>query len=69
MIIKKGFLFDLDGVIIDSEKEYSRIWHRINELWPTDVPDLERVIKGCTLTSILDTYFTDTDRKAVTDKL
>lgn len=69
MIIKKGFLFDLDGVIIDSEKEYSRIWHRINELWPTGVPELERVIKGCTLTSILDTYFTDTDRKAVTDKL
>lgn len=60
-----GLLFDLDGVIIDSETEYSKIWRHINETFPTGVPDLERVIKGCTLTSILNTYFPEDKRDEV----
>ena len=32
-----GFLFDLDGVIIDSESEYTRIWHAIDQKFPTGV--------------------------------
>lgn len=52
-----GFLFDLDGVLIDSEKEYSRIWATVNSEFPTGVQDLEVRIKGCTLDKILDDYF------------
>lgn len=66
---KTGFLFDLDGVIIDSETEYSRIWHEINLLYPTGVPDFERAIKGCTLDNILETNFPPEVRDDVTREL
>ena len=54
-----GFLFDLDGVLIDSEREYSRIWGTINEEFPTGVENFEMVIKGRTLTEILTRFFPD----------
>ncbi len=54
-----GVLFDLDGVIIDSETEYTRIWGEIESRFPTGVPDFPLVIKGTTLPHILDTYFAD----------
>ena len=54
-------LFDLDGVIIDSEKEYTRIWSRVNEEFPTGVEGFATKIKGTTLESILSKYFPDTD--------
>ena len=65
-----GFLFDLDGVIIDSEREYTRIWHAIDQKFPTGVENFEYVIKGRTLTEILDTFFPDRDtHPKVTDML
>lgn len=65
-----GFLFDLDGVIIDSEKEYSRIWAQINREFPSGIDNLEDVIKGCTLTKILnENYDNDDIRKAVAVRL
>lgn len=54
-----GFLFDLDGVIIDSESEYSRIWRQINKEFPTGVENLEYIIKGCTLSKILNEHYKD----------
>ncbi len=67
---KYGFLFDLDGVLIDSEKEYSRIWATVNSEYPTGVADLEVKIKGCTLDKILDDYYPDmATRKNVVDRL
>lgn len=54
-----GFLFDLDGVIIDSEQSYSRFWKSIDHDFPTGIVDFERVIKGTTLYDILDRYFPD----------
>ena len=56
-----GFLFDLDGVLIDSEKEYSRMWALINQEYPTKEPSLEKVIKGTTLDIILSTYYPDAE--------
>lgn len=49
-----GFLFDLDGVLIDSEREYTRIWHEINILYPTGIENFENIIKGQTLQKILE---------------
>lgn len=67
---RSAFLFDLDGVIIDSEREYSRIWAAINREFPTGVPDLERVIKGCTLDKILEDFFPGTElRGKVVERL
>lgn len=54
---KSAFLFDLDGVLIDSEKEYSRIWSEIDRRYPTGVADFSKVIKGRTLTEILNLFF------------
>ena len=56
-----GFLFDLDGVIINSETEYTRIWEIIDSKFPTGVPDFAHVIKGTTLDNILSTYFRPED--------
>lgn len=54
-----GFLFDLDGVLIDSERKYSEIWGDINREFPTGDPDMPKKIKGTTLEHILSTYYTD----------
>lgn len=50
-------LFDLDGVLIDSETVYTRFWSEMGRKFRPDVPTLATDIKGTTLTHILDTYF------------
>lgn len=55
-----GALFDLDGVLIDSETEYTKIWSEINRRFPTGYDDLALRIKGMTLDNILATYYPDT---------
>lgn len=65
-----GFLFDLDGVLIDSEREYTRIWDAIDDVFPTGVAGFSIKIKGMTLPEILNTYFKDERiHGAVTDML
>lgn len=66
---KIGFLFDLDGVIIDSETEYTRIWREIDRVFHTGVENFEYKIKGSTLPTILSTYFREEDRTTVTEML
>lgn len=58
---KIAFLFDLDGVLVDSETIYTRFWSHMDELYPTGIKNFARVIKGTTLTHIFDTYFPDKD--------
>ena len=57
-------LFDLDGVLLDTEPVYTRIWSDIERVYPTGVPDFALRIKGNTLPRILDTYFPDPDVQA-----
>lgn len=65
-----GFLFDLDGVLIDSEKQYSRIWVEITKDYPTGIPSFEEKIKGCTLDKILkENYPDEVVREAVRSRL
>lgn len=59
-----GFLFDLDGVLIDSEREYTRIWNEIEKKFPTGKPDFALIIKGQTLTKILTENYPDNEIKA-----
>ncbi|MCH5222230.1 MAG: HAD family phosphatase [Muribaculaceae bacterium] len=54
-------LFDLDGVLIDTEPEYTRIWDNIVLVHPTGIDNFALKIKGTTLPKILETYFPDTD--------
>lgn len=55
----RAVLFDLDGVLIDSEGVYTDFWASIDRRFPTGVDDFARVIKGTTLPDILSTYFPD----------
>ena len=52
-------LFDLDGVLLDTEPQYSRFWTQVgHELFP-ERPDFPDAVKGNTLRHIFDTWFTD----------
>lgn len=55
----KAALFDLDGVLLDTEGVYTQIWSDIDRAIPTGVDDFARKIKGTNLTHILDTYYPD----------
>lgn len=67
---KYGFLFDLDGVIIDSESQYTRIWAQINQEFPTGIPGFELIIKGSTLSKILnENYDSEETRNKVSRRL
>lgn len=49
-------LFDFDGVVADTETQYSVFWHRIGTDY-LGMDDLEVRIKGQTLTYIYETFF------------
>lgn len=67
--MKAGFLFDLDGVLIDSESEYTLIWDEIDRQFPTGVDNFSVKIKGETLPEILHQYFSIDDHPAVINML
>ena len=58
-----GALFDLDGVLIDSETTYTRFWTEIDSIYPTGIPDYAIAIKGTTLPEIMK-HYDDEDVKA-----
>lgn len=64
-----GFLFDLDGVLIDSEREYTRIWENIEKKYPTGKENFALTIKGQTLTKILNENYEECVRPEVTLEL
>ena len=55
-----GALFDLDGVLIDTEGIYTEFWAEMGRKFNVGVENFAQKIKGCTLASILSTYFPDT---------
>lgn len=64
-----GFLFDLDGVLVDSEKEYTRIWDEIEKRYPTGIDNFALSIKGQTLGKILNDHYSLKDREKVSELL
>lgn len=65
-----GVLFDVDGVLIDSEPLYTHFWATVGQQYPTGIPNFSHVIKGTTLTDILNTYFPDAElQKEITEKV
>ena len=64
----KALLFDLDGVLIDSERQYTRIWADVDRIvYHTGVKDFPLAIKGMTLANILAAYFPENMHKRVSD--
>lgn len=64
-----GFLFDLDGVLIDSEKEYTRIWDEIENEIPTGKREFALSIKGQTLNKILNENYKDAETREKVSEL
>ncbi|MBQ6433123.1 MAG: HAD family phosphatase [Bacteroidaceae bacterium] len=65
-------LFDLDGVIFDTEPQYTKFWGSEFQRYYPDEPGLEQAIKGQTLTQIYDRYFVGAlmgEREAITSRL
>lgn len=50
-------LFDLDGVIFDTEPQYDRFWEKMAARFRPDAPEMVQKIKGTTLVSTLDNWF------------
>jgi HAD superfamily hydrolase (TIGR01509 family) len=52
-----AYLFDLDGVIIDTEPQYDKFWNKAGKDYNSGIENFEKVIKGTTLPNILSRYF------------
>ena len=50
-------LFDFDGVVMDTESQYTIHWNKQSEKYGLGIADFGRVIKGQTLTQIFENYF------------
>lgn len=52
-------LFDFDGVVVDTEPQYSLFWDEKGRKYHPEIPDFGHHIKGQTLTQIYSQYFLD----------
>ena len=68
----KAALFDLDGVVFDTEPQYTEFWGSQCRLYHPERPGLEQEIKGSTLTQIYDRWFSgdlESEQPAITRRL
>ena len=66
---KVGVLFDLDGVLIDSEDIYTKFWENIEQIYPTGIENFALIIKGNALFKILDNYFPKEIHQDIIDRV
>ena len=64
-------LFDFDGVVMDTESQYTLFWDEIGKVYFPEIPSYGHHIKGQTLVQIYDKYFPGQEELQVelTDKL
>lgn len=55
--MQTAVLFDLDGVIVDTEPQYSFFWSEIGKRYFPEMPDFSLQIKGRTLLDIFERFF------------
>lgn len=65
----KAALFDLDGVLIDSETLYTGFWEKVGKSHHLPSPTFAYDIKGTTLNDILTTYFPEPEIRADVDRM
>jgi len=68
----KVALFDLDGVVFDTEPQYTVFWGQMCREYHPEHPGLEHEIKGSTLDQIYGRWWTgplEAERQSVTDRL
>lgn len=64
MIKARAVLFDFDGVIADTEGNYSVFWSEMDRLYPTGVENFAQSIKGNILDKILSNNFPSAEVQA-----
>lgn len=67
----KACLFDLDGVVFETESLYTSFWCEMKKEYCPEIADFEYIIKGQTLVQIYDKYFAGEEKKQqeITNKL
>lgn len=65
----KAALFDLDGVLIDSETLYTQFWEKVGREHHLPSPTFAYDIKGTTLTEILTTHFPEPEVRTDIDRM
>ena len=65
----KAALFDLDGVLIDSETLYTRFWENVGKVHNLPSPTFAYDIKGTTLNDILTTHFPEPEVRRDVDRM
>lgn len=56
-------LFDFDGVVMDTESQYTIFWNEIGRQYHPEIKDFGLIIKGQTLTQIYDKHFNGMDKE------
>ncbi len=64
---KFAALFDLDGVIINTEPQYDVFWKKIGDDYNLGIDHFERIVKGTTLPNILNRYFSGLSKEKQQD--
>ena len=64
-------LFDFDGVVMDTEPQYTLFWDAQGKIYHPEIKDFGNSIKGQTLTQIYSQYFLKPEgiQKQITDQL
>ena len=64
-------LFDFDGVVMDTESQYSLFWNEVGKKYYPEYEEFGKIIKGQTLRQIYDRYFAGMEKEqaGITDGL
>ena len=64
-------LFDFDGVVMDTEKQYTIYWDKVGREYHPELSHFGAMIKGQTLTQIYDKYFAgmEAEQQRITEGL
>lgn len=54
-------LFDFDGVVVDTEPQYTSFWQEQGRKYHPEIPNFSLQIKGSTLSQIFENYFSGMD--------
>lgn len=65
----KAALFDLDGVLIDTETLYTEFWDTLGHSYCAGIENFAQRIKGTTIADILTTYFPEEQHAEILETL
>ncbi len=60
----KAVLFDFDGVVVDTESQYTVFWDGINRKYLPEFENFAQKLKGNTLAEVFDKYFPSEETRA-----